>query len=202
MSLASQGSSEGLWQVSWGGQFLAGPLSGGQAQNWTVTGGEAIADFWEVGWTARGPGEGQKGPRRLGSHGPWVAELNKVGPIELGWGSGALTLQRITWVECGPHPQLWSLSHSPGVKHWATHSWIHWLDLQPLRGPRWKSGQMQGLCQTLLLLTSLQLLAPQSLLTEPNFVWIISLPRSDDGSSWVPVKPDDRFAHFLSSLCC
>lgn len=97
----------------------------------------------------------------------------------------ALVSQSFPWGQALGHPLLDPLA-----------------DLQPLRGPRWKSGQMQGLCQTLLLLTSLQLLAPQSLLTEPNFVWIISLPRSDDGSSWVPVKPDDRFAHFLSSLCC
>lgn len=40
--LASQGSPEGLWQVPWGGQSLAGPLSGGQAQDWMVAGGEGI----------------------------------------------------------------------------------------------------------------------------------------------------------------
>lgn len=39
--LASQGT-EGLWQVLWGGQSLAGPLSGGQAQDWMAAGGEGI----------------------------------------------------------------------------------------------------------------------------------------------------------------
>lgn len=61
--------------MPWGRQSLAGPPSGGQAQDWMVDGGEGISGPWEEGWTAQGPGP--EGPQGLGCHGPWVVKLNE-----------------------------------------------------------------------------------------------------------------------------
>ena len=125
-----------------------GLLSGGSAQDWMVAGGESVLGPWE--WVLdspenRCPRGGLERPQGLGFYGPWVAELNKPRGA-FGWG-----------LDSTPRS---GLCHSPRVKHWATHSWLPWLDPQPLRGPRWNKGRARGLWQGPSLLTSVQLLAP------------------------------------------
>lgn len=123
--------------------------------------------------------------------GPGGAELNRVGAIELGWGSGGLTLQRITWAPgwgVDPPPALVSQSLP-----WGQALGHPLLDSSAgsaaTEGPQLGECPNAGSVADAIATDCLQLLAPHPpLLTEPDFLWSTSLPRSGNGSSWVPAN--------------